>query len=349
MKLIHLADLHIGKRLANYALIEDQRYIFDQILKHTQGFAPDAVLVAGDIFDRANPSEEAVALYGDFFTRLAECAPVYAVPGNHDSPPRLALFSGLLRRAHIHIADTPQSFACGEAVIHLLPYQKGSSVQTYETAVLEGLEKLKPQAGKQNILVSHQFYINKDSDRTALPDGSERLVLGGIDALPAGILRGYDYVALGHLHGPRALAPNIRYAGAPLKYATGESAKSLCCVTLSEHGLHTEQRPLKPLRDVRSLTGSFEELCADHSDDYVELCLKEEKPIVRAADRLRESYPNMLWMRYEENRQERAEQAVFEDNPTDMLTAFFEANGKTLTETEKTMAEDLFRTLQEQA
>lgn len=324
MKLIHMSDLHFGKRLHEQSLLEDQRYIAGEILELISREKPDAVLIAGDIYDKSVPSAEAVDFFDDFLYKLSLCgAAVYIISGNHDSPERLAFGSRLMVAKGVHLARGYNENVCphvltdehGELAIYLLPFIKpgvvraafpDAEISSYTEAVALAIEHMRPDPGRRNVLVAHQFVTG------ASVCDSEELSVGGLDNVDASVFDAFDYVALGHLHGPQNMgSERIRYCGSPLKYSFSEAKhqKSLTVVELGEKGkLTLRLLPLSPLRDMRELRGSFAELtdpavysCTD-CKDYIRITLTDEEDVPEAHSRLRQIYPNLLRLDYDNTR-----------------------------------------------
>ena len=300
MKLVHLSDLHLGKRLNEFSLIEDQEDILNKILAIVRAEAPDGVMIAGDVYDKAVPSAEAVALFERFLVGLAELTPhVFVISGNHDSPERIAFAAHLLSRAGIHLS--PVYDGCvrpveltdefGTAAVYLLPFIKPAHVRrvfpeetidTYTDALGAAVAHLELDQRKRNILVTHQFVTG------AARSESEEISVGGADNVDGAVFAPFDYVALGHLHSPQSCgAPKLRYCGTPLKYSFSEAGdrKSVTVAELREKGdLRLRTVPLTPLRDMVELRGSFEavtaaEFYAGKREDYVHITLTDEQDI----------------------------------------------------------------------
>ena len=276
MKFLHLGDLHIGKRLNNISLLEDQRYILGQILDIAREERPDAVLIAGDVYDRTLPPAEAVTLLDDFLTALAgEKIPVFLISGNHDSAERLAFGGRLLSEGGVYLSPvydgelTPHLLKdeYGTVAVWLLPFIRPAHVRavypdaeitSYTQAVQTALAQAAPAADRQ-VLVAHQFVTG------AAPGGSEEFAVGGVENVDASVFDAFDYVALGHIHSAQEIrgAGTIRYCGAPLAYSVSEAGqeKSVTIAELGKKGEVTVRTvPLSPLRRLRKIRGSYEEL-----------------------------------------------------------------------------------------
>ncbi len=319
MKLIHLSDLHIGKRVNEISMLEDQEYILAQILGIVDDQQPDAVLICGDVYDKSVPSGEAVSLFDDFLCRLAKRSTrVLIISGNHDSPERLAFGNRLITGAGIHISPvyggeiTPVVLedSHGQVAFWLLPFIKPAHVkrfypderiESYTDAVRVAVEKMDMDTGRRNVLLTHQFVTG------SVTCESEELSVGGSDNVDAAVFQDFDYVALGHIHGPQNIGSNrIRYCGTPLKYSFSEEAhkKSVTVVELGAKGdLHLQLIPLEPRHDLRSILGSFAQLTQQTpTDDYVHLILTDEEDVPEAMGKLRLLYPNIMQLSYDNTR-----------------------------------------------
>ena len=324
MKMIHLSDLHIGKRVNEISMIDDQAYILLKILEVIDEEQPDAILICGDVYDKSVPSAEAVSLFDDFLCRLAKREiPVLIISGNHDSPERLAFGNRLLGRAGIHISSVydgkTESVTLtdehGDVTFWLLPFVKpghvkrfypDEGIESYTDALRVAVAQMGMDSTKRNVLLTHQFITH------ALPCDSEDISVGGSDNVDASVFEDFDYVALGHLHGPQNIGSSrIRYCGTPLKYSFSEEHhhKSVTVVNLGEKGdLTLELRPLIPLRDLRTIQGTFAEITdkafygGTATDDYIQAVLTDEEDVPEAVGKLRLIYPNLMHLRYDNTR-----------------------------------------------
>ena len=324
MKLIHLSDLHIGKRVNEVSMIEDQEYILHQILRIIKDEKADAVLLCGDIYDKSIPSAEAVTLFDDFLNRLALLqVTVLAISGNHDSPERLAFGNRLMEGAGIHISPvydgsiSPLQLTDTHGAVNfwLLPFIKPAhvkryypdeAIESYTDACRVAVEKMGVDTSVRNVLLTHQFVTG------AVTCESEELSVGGSDNVDASVFEDFDYVALGHIHGPQNVGSNkIRYCGTPLKYSFSEAGhyKSVTVVELGEKGdleLHTAA--LTPLHDMRVIRGSFGEVTSKSfyegtaTDDYLQVILTDEEDVPEAIGKLRVIYPNIMKLTYDNTR-----------------------------------------------
>lgn len=320
MKFIHISDLHLGKRLHEVSLIDDQQAILGQILDITDSEKPDGVLIAGDIYDKSVPAAEAVSLFDHFLAELAKRRlEVFVISGNHDSPERIAFGSKIMDGAGIHLSPvydgkiTPTTLKddIGEVDVYMLPFVKPSHVRrfygdedinSYTDAVKVAVEKMGIDSSKRNVLITHQFVTG------ATRSESEESV-GGTDNVDASVFADFDYVALGHLHGPQFCATaKIRYSGTPLKYSFAEAAdtKSVTVVTIKNKGENPEVKTveLHPVRNMRKLRGTFDNLInsSERTEDYVQITLTDEDDIPNAMARLQTVYKNALELRYDNTR-----------------------------------------------
>lgn len=336
MKFLHLSDLHLGKRLLGCSLLEDQRFILQQLLPIAQ--EADAVLIAGDVYDKPVPSAEAVALCDWFLTSLAaQGTTVLLISGNHDSAQRLSFGARLMEQGGIHIAPvfsgTPEPILFhdpwGEIAVYLLPFLKPVSVRqiwpeeeisSYQESVACVLRRIPLDPSRRNLLVAHQYVAGAKQCQ------SEEISIGGLDQIDAGLFDAFDYVALGHLHTPQWVGrETVRYCGTPLSYSFSEAGqeKSALLVTLEEKGsVKLEQRPLTPLRALSTLRGTYLELTdrrfyhGRNTQDYLHIVLTDEEDIPQALGRLRAVYPNLLSLEYD-NRRTRSRQTVVPGGVTD--------------------------------
>ena len=324
MKLMHLSDLHLGKRINGFPMLEDQRFVLEQILTMARQEGADAALLCGDIYDKSVPSAEAVELFDDFLSRLANICPVYLISGNHDSPERLAFAGRLLTASRVYVSPVyegvvrtvEQEDGYGTVCFHLLPFLKPVQVRryfpeeeitTYTDALRMALSGIRLDDGRRHVLLAHQFVTG--SERCE----SEEVSVGGSDNVDAQVFEGFDYVALGHLHGPqRAGGDHIRYGGTMLKYSFSE-ANHKKCVTFAElrekGSLTVTTRPLTPLRDMKLLRGRYDELMSREfylntglPDCYLHITLTDEEDVPEALARLRTVYPNIMKLSYDNTR-----------------------------------------------
>lgn len=325
MKLIHLSDLHLGKRLNEFSLGDDQEYILNQILQIVETEQPDAVVIAGDVYDKAIPSVEAVSLFDEFLVRLAALhIHIFVISGNHDSPERIAFGSRLLEETGIHLSPvyggSVESVTLedefGSVDFYLLPFVKPIHVRrffpedptdTYTQALSTAVGHMNLDEHRRNVLVTHQFVTG------ASRSDSEEISVGGADNVDSAVFDDFDYVALGHIHSPQHCgSEKIRYCGTPLKYSFSEAkdTKSVTVAELKEKGnLVIRTVPLKPLRELVELRGTFRELTDRHfyenttwTRDYVRLTLTDEEDIPDAVGKLRLIYRNLMKLDYDNAR-----------------------------------------------
>lgn len=325
MKFLHLADLHLGKRVNGFSMLEDQAHILRQILAILDNEQPDGVLIAGDVYDKSVPSVEAVGLLDGFLTELrARGVPVLLISGNHDSSERLAFGGRVMDSCGIHISPVYDGALApvtlhdtfGPVHVWLLPFVKpahvrrwfpDADIESYTDAVAEAVAHMDIDTAARNVLVTHQFVTG------GARSGSEELSVGGTDNVDSGVFAPFDYVALGHLHGAQHIGrETIRYAGSPLKYSFSEARqhKSVTVVTLGEKGdVQVRTAALTPLRELREIRGSYDELTArsfyEHTtyrSDYLHLILTDEQDVFDAMSRLRTIYPYLMTLDYDNAR-----------------------------------------------
>ncbi len=328
MKLIHLSDLHLGRRLNSYSLLEDQRHILRQILDHIDAEAPEMVLLCGDVYDRAVPSEEAVELFDSFLVELSRRGVrVCLISGNHDSAERLAFGGRLMELSGIHLAPvyggtiTPVTLEDEHGAVDFwpIPFLKPAHVRrffpeqelnSYTAAMAAVVSSLPLDPERRNVVLVHQFLTGASTCE------SEERSVGGTDEVDSAVFAPFDYVALGHLHGPQQVGEaRLRYCGSPLKYSVSEAKqnKSLTVVELGEKGsLAVRTLPLTPLRELRRLRGTFAQLMEGEEglEDYCELTLTDEEDIPDALSRLSARYPWFLGLRYDNTRTRSASDAL---------------------------------------
>ncbi len=337
MKIFHISDLHIGVRLYNRDLIEDQRYILMQIADQAQKRQPDAILIAGDIYDKAVPSAEAVGLFDEFISMLKEKVPkahCMMISGNHDNAQRVNIFRSILKQQCIHMIGMPPmqpdewieqvtlKDAYGPVHFYLLPFVKPSMVKmitgtdengnnlSYDETMKRLLGREQVAEDERNVLVSHQFYLPAGAKAEEISRmDSEIVTVGNIDQISAEVLTPFDYAALGHIHKPmRVGSEYYRYCGTPLAVSVSEAGqeKGIIEVTLKEKGnMAVEVIPIKPLREIRILKGELEAVLRDTCEDYVTVILtdQEDLDIIDMQARLRHAFPNLLEIRRELKRE----------------------------------------------
>ena len=376
MKLIHLSDLHLGKRLNEFSLGEDQEYILNQILQIVEAEQPDAVVIAGDVYDKAIPSVEAVSLFDEFLVRLAGLhIHIFVISGNHDSPERIAFGSRLMDASGIHLS--PVYDGCirpvtltddfGPVHIYMLPFVKPMHVRrffeeepinTYTDAIGVAIGQMQPDFQQRNVLITHQFVTGASRSE------SEEITVGGVDNVDATVFQGFDYVALGHIHSPQNCgSPAIRYCGTPLKYSFSEARdeKSVTVAELGEKGnLTVRTVPLTPRHEMVELKGTFRELTdntfyagTSWQSDYVHVTLTDEEDIVDALGKLRQVYHNLLRLDYDNSRTQAHPELAGADireniSPMELFAQFYELqNGRPMSREQLVFLEELLEKAKE--
>ena len=324
MKILHLSDLHIGKRVNEFSMLEDQKYILERIIDIIDSEKPEAVIIAGDIYDKSVPSAEAVQMLDDFLYELVcRKLQVFIISGNHDSAERLSFGSRLMDNSGVHISPVykgevvPVSLndEYGKIDIFMLPFIKPASVrryfddeeiESYTDAVRVAVSNMDIDDRNRNILVTHQFVTG------AVRSESEDISVGGADNVDVLVFEPFDYVALGHLHGPQSVErESVRYCGTPLKYSFSEKdhIKSVTVAELFEKGnIDIKTIPLIPKHDMREIKGTYLELTAKSNyentktDDYLKIILTDEEDIPDAMAKLRVIYPNIMKLEYDNTR-----------------------------------------------
>ena len=377
MKLFHLSDLHIGKRVNEFSMIEDQKYILTQILYAADQEKPDGILISGDVYDRTIPTAEAVQVFDAFLTRLSEQKiPAFIISGNHDSAERLAFGSSLMWKSGIYFSKVydgtvekiPMQDAYGTVWIYLLPFlrpstirhalpERAEEVQSAADAVRIALEQTKIDEKERNVLLAHQFVTG------AKRCDAEELQVGDVDQIPAELFASFEYVALGHIHSPQKVGrETVRYCGAPLKYSFSEAGqeKSITVVELKEKGsVDLRTIPLKPLHDLRKIRGMYLEVTAKSfyenrdCEDYLQVTLTDEEDVPDGMAKLRTIYPNLMRLEYDNKRtrsnaEVRAAERVEEKSELELFQEFYELqNNQSMTEVQEQFVEELLRGMKE--
>ncbi len=377
---MHLADLHLGKRVNGFSMMEDQEYILNRILEIMEEEQPDGLLIAGDVYDKTIPPAEAVRLMDDFLTAVAaKHVPVFLISGNHDSAERVAFGHQLMQGSGIWISPVYDGTIrhhtledrWGEVNIYLIPFLRPSVVRSffpdveiedYTDALRTIIEDLQVDTSRRNVVLAHQFVTAAG----ALPEtcDSEQLSVGGLDRVDGSVFSPFDYTALGHLHGPQRVgSETIRYAGSPLKYSFSElhQKKSVTVVELRAKGeTEIRQIPLQPRREMTELRGTFEEILeearkkGEPQTDYYHMILTDETDVVDALSRLREYYPNIMLLDYDNRRtrsQKEVEQLdrVEERTPGELFAALYEQqNGQEMDSDRKEYLDGLIREIWEE-
>ena len=376
LKFIHLSDLHIGKRVNEYSMLEDQEYILEKIINIIDGEKPDGVFIAGDVYDKSIPSAEAVQLFDDFLTRLAKRnTAVFIISGNHDSPERVSFGGRLMNKSGIYISPVydgkiepvVMEDEYGKVNIYMLPYIKPAHVRTvfgddgtvitYTDALRRAIDELNVNTGERNIMITHQFVTG--AERTE----SEEKSVGGIDNVDVSVFDCFDYTALGHLHRPQSCgSEKVRYCGTPLKYSLSEvnDEKSVTVVELTDK-LNITTIPLKPKKDMREIRGMFNVIMSHdfydgttYQEDYVYVKLTDEDEIPNAMGQLRTVYKHIMEIKYDNERMRSdteidAAQIIEKKQPAEYFAEFYEGiNGKPMSDIQRKFVDDLIERVKEE-
>lgn len=382
MKIYHISDLHIGRRMYSYSLTEIQRKVLKKIVQHVKEERPDVLVIAGDIYDKSVPSGDAFLLLDEFLTQLAELepgVPVLLIAGNHDHGKKLQYASSFLEQHQIYIASrlpkTKEEYLkkvvlrdeYGPVHFYLMPYLSPADARNlyperefhnYEEAVRVMLERESWNPKERNVLVAHQFFISKGSGEEPIRSESEGFFtqVGGIDSVDVELVKDFDYVALGHIHGAQKVGyEHVRYSGAPYKYSVSEQhqKKGITVVTLGEKGTPCmiERREIVAEPEVRSIKGKLADVLQaateENRDDFVEITLTDEE-IYRPVDLLREKYRHILEVKIENGRTKQEldwEESAKELDTLEAFEQFFEEmNGYPLNERAHREMEDVIMT-----
>lgn len=379
MRFMHLADLHIGKRVNGFSMLEDQKYVLEQVTEIAVAQNLDGVILAGDIYDKSVPAGEAVLVLDWFLTQLVGLGlSVYMISGNHDGAERLSFGSKMLTQSNVHIVSVYDGFLepitledeYGPLNLYLLPFvkpihvrkaledKKGDKgledeIRTYDDAIAHVLKEAHVDGRARNVLVAHQLVTG------AQRCDSEDVSVGGLDNVSAELFEDFDYVALGHIHGPQRMTRDtIRYAGTLLKYSFSECThkKSITIVEMKEKGqVCIETIPVKPLRDMRILKGDYRTLMSpefykeSNREDYVKIVLTDEQDIPEVMGKMRTVYHNIMMLEYD-NRRTRyvveAESATIleEKKPEEYVREFYESrNGMTMSTYQEEVVLDVMK------
>lgn len=374
MKLFHLSDLHLGKRVYAFSMLQDQRYVLKQVCALAEKHQPDGILLSGDLYDKPIPPVEAVQLLDEFLTKMQQMGiAVYAISGNHDSAGRVDFGSRILQQQNLHICGAfdgklyhvSKEDAFGEIHFYLLPFLKPATVSafreggeslTYAEAVKWALETMDIDTTKRNVLLAHQFVTWKG---TAEESDSETKTLGGVDEMDASLFFDFDYVALGHLHSPQRIGRDtIRYGGSPLKYSFSElrQKKGVTLVEIQEKGnITTEFLPLEPLHPLREIKGTLADLLeaaeeAGGSEDYVRAILTDEGAVYDPVGRLRVYYPNLMTLEMAQRGERQEDFSLRLDQEQlsgpALFAGFFEKqNDREMSEAQKALVEKIWQDL----
>ncbi len=376
MKFLHLSDLHLGKRVIEFSMLEDQKYILNEIIKIADSQKPDAVLIAGDVYDKGIPPLEAVSLFDDFLNRLVERnLPVLIISGNHDSPERISFGSNLMKKSGVYFSSVYNGNIekiilnddIGPVNVYLLPYLKPSFVRqcfpeeqidSFNDAVKTALSKINIDKNQRNVLVAHQFVTGASTCE------SEELYVGGSENIDASLFDDFDYVALGHLHGPqKIIKENVRYCGSPLKYSFSECSqkKSVCLVELGKKSeVIIDLQELKPLRDMREIKGSYDDIMLKKNyentnvEDYIHVTLTDEQDVPEGFGKIRSVYINLMKLDYDNARTRNNNEIetkfdAKQIKPADLFEGFFELqNNKKMDEEQKSFIDSLIEEIWEE-
>ena len=376
MKFLHLSDLHIGKRFSERSFIEDQEYILKKINNIIDDEKPDAVVIAGDVYDKSVPSAEAVQLFDDFLCGLAmRKLQVFVISGNHDSAERMAFGGRLMEFSGVHISPVyngkvePVSLKddFGKVNFWMLPFVKPGNVrryfedagiESYTDAVRVAIENMNVNSDERNVIITHQFVTG------ATKGGSEEgISVGGTDNVDASVFDCFDYVALGHIHGSQNIkSERIRYCGTPLKYSFSEAnhKKSVTVVELGEKGsLEIRTVALEPMRDMREIRGTYNEIMlkenyeGTNTNDYMHITLTDEEDIPGVIGKLRVVYPNIMKLDYDNKRTRNTAELDASKNykdasPYDVFSEFYEIqNGQPMNKEQSDYIKELIESVME--
>ena len=379
MKFFHLSDLHIGLKLMNHDMREDQEYILSEVIEVAGREKPDAIVIAGDIYDKAVPSAEAVEVFDRFLVGLTEAVPdavIMMISGNHDSAPRVNCFRKVLSAQNIYMVGQPPrteseyiekvtlNDAYGEVNFYLLPFVKPSMVKqitgtdkngnnlSYNETLHRLIDRETINQNKRNVLVSHQFYLptGKKAEEIERMD-SEMRTVGNIDEVSADVLEKFDYAALGHIHKPMKVGSELyRYCGTPLACSVSEAQqqKGIIMVEMGVKGeIKTTILPLEPLRQVKVVKGTLEEVLKESCKDYVTVVLtdKADLDVIDMQERIRLAFPNLLEIRRENQRKTDYTRTLQTEellDPYELCCSFL----KDLDEEEKMILQDVLHTVQ---
>lgn len=376
MKILHLSDLHFGKNLNGFSLYHDQQYMNQQILTIAKQEAIDAVIIAGDVFDKSVPNTQAIQLFDEFLTSWAELhLPIFIISGNHDSAQRIAFGANLFKDQQIFISPVYNGNISsitlydnnGAINFYLLPFIKPAIVRnyfpdeeitSYNQAIAVALKQLSVNTQERNILIAHQFVTG------AYTCDSEEVIVGGLDNIDATLFNNFDYVALGHLHTPQSvLRDSIRYCGTLLKYSFSEATQQKTATILDfpdKKSLTIKEISLTPLHDLRKIRGTYDEITLKNNyahtntNDYISITLTDEQDIPDAINRLRAIYPNIMQLTYD-NKRTSTTQLIDTNNinesqtPFDLFAEFYiKQNNQPLNEEQITMMKDLIQEIWEE-
>lgn len=377
MKFVHLGDLHIGKRVNDFLMLNDQEYVLEQIIDIISKEKIDGVLIAGDVYDKQVPSLEAIKLFDDFLTRIANMdVKVFIISGNHDSAERLSFAGRLIEKSGVYIAPMYEGNVIkhtvkdeyGDIDIYMLSYVKpvyvkkyypDREIDSYNDALKCAMESIDIDEKKRNIIVAHQFVTG------ATVCDSEELSIGGLENVDASIFDKFDYVALGHIHGAQKVQRDtLRYSGTPLKYSFSEinHKKSITIVEIkdkkdNEVDIGIELKELKPLHDMRKIKGEYDEITLKENyintdtRDYMHIILTDEDDIPDAIGKLRAIYPNIMKLEYDNARTRSNNKLdivnrIEEKTPLDLFKELYELqNNQEVSDEQEKYLRDIFESI----
>ncbi len=368
MKFIHISDLHIGKKLNEFSLAEDQRHILGEILKIADTERPDCVFIAGDIYDKSMPSGEAVEMFDAFLYELTLLnTNIFIISGNHDSPERIAFGARLMQNSRVFIAPVYDGTVYKHSLkdsfglinIYLLPFVTPRQVrrfydaetESYNDAVKTAISEIPDDESERNVILTHQFVTG------AVQSDSEDISVGGTDNIDASLFDKFDYVALGHIHRPQSvLRDTVRYCGTPLKYSFSEAShqKSVTLGLMNEKGnIALSYIPLTPLHDMREIRGTYEEVTDKRNygdlptDDYIHITLTDEFDVPDALFKLRTIYPNLMKLDYDNKRTQSSGELTLDDtverrSPLQIFCDFYKQRmGNDMNDTQRNFCEKI--------
>ena len=368
MKFIHISDLHIGTKLNEFSLAEDQRHILGEILKIADTERPDCIFIAGDIYDKSMPSGEAVEMFDAFLYELTLLnTNIFIISGNHDSPERIAFGARLMQSSRVFIAPVYDGTVYKHSLkddfglinIYLLPFVTPRQVrrfydaetESYNDAVKTAISEIPDDESERNVILTHQFVTG------AVQSDSEDISVGGTDNIDASLFDKFDYVALGHIHRPQSvLRDTVRYCGTPLKYSFSEAShqKSVTLGLMNEKGnIALSYIPLTPLHDMREIRGTYEEVTDKRNygdlptDDYIHITLTDEFDVPDALFKLRTIYPNLMKLDYDNKRTQSSGELTLDDtverrSPLQIFCDFYKQRmGNDMNDTQRNFCEKI--------
>lgn len=370
MKMLHISDLHLGLKLKEFSMIEDQRYVLEEILRIIRQEQPDCILIAGDVYDKPTPPTDAVRLFDWFLGNLFEQElPVFVISGNHDAAERIAFGSRIMEQQRVffspvydgNVRPVTLHDAFGDVHFYMLPFIRpfhvrrcfeDRDISSYTEAAEAAVAAMQPDYQERNVLIAHQFVTG------AVCCDSEEISVGGLENISASVFAQFDYAALGHIHNPQSIKPNIRYCGTPLKYSFSEAGhtKSVTIAELGQKGEPVEIRtiPLVPLHDMREIRGRFDDLIdLPPSEDYLHILLEDEEDVPDALAKLRTVFPRIMKLDYDNTRTRSSGyheeiRAVKSAKPIELFADFYEqCNGKPMSSEQQEFMEQLIQEIWE--